>query len=121
MRYVEGTPFGSRGGMSVVHTFPADGTYMFQATLVRTVSGELFGNTAIALAEKNELLEISINGERAAVLEVHAGMSDADREGADASRRRRSRSRRGRNGSRRRSCRASTGPVDDLLRRSTRR
>jgi hypothetical protein len=78
MRHVEGTPFGARGGMSVVHTFPADGTYTFQVIMVRTVSGELFGNTAIALAERKEPVEILVNGERAAVLEVHAGMSDAD-------------------------------------------
>jgi hypothetical protein len=78
MRHVEGTPFGARGGLSVVHTFPADGTYVFQIILVRTVSGELFGNTAIALAERREPVEILINGERAAVVEVHAGMSDAD-------------------------------------------
>ena len=78
MRHVEGTPFGARGGMSVVHTFPADGTYVFQVMLVRTVSGELFGNTAIALASRNEPVEILVNGERVAVLEVHAGMSDAD-------------------------------------------
>jgi len=78
MRHVEGTPFGARGGMSVVHTFPADGTYVFQVIMVRTVSGELYGNTAIALAEKNEPVEILINGEHAATVEVHAGMSDAD-------------------------------------------
>jgi len=78
MRHVEGTPFGARGGMSVVHTFPADGTYVFQVIMVRTVSGELYGNTAIALAEKNEPVEILINGERAATVEIHAGMSDAD-------------------------------------------
>ena len=78
MRHVEGTPFGARGGISIVHTFPADGTYMFQVIMVRTVSGELFGNTAIALAERKEPVEILVNGERAAVLEIHAGMSDAD-------------------------------------------
>ena len=81
MRHVEGTPFGSRGGTSFVHTFPADGTYRFIATLVRTVSGELFGNTAIHLAKKNELLEISINGERVAVLEVDESMNDAGEKG----------------------------------------
>ena len=78
MRHVEGTPFGARGGMSVVHTFPADGTYLFQVIMVRTVSGELFGNTSIALAERKEPVEILVNGERAAVLEIHSGMSDAD-------------------------------------------
>jgi Protein of unknown function (DUF1587) len=59
LRYVEGTPFGSRGGIAVTHTFPADGLYVFQATLVRTVSGELFGNTSIYMAGRDELLEIS--------------------------------------------------------------
>jgi cytochrome c551/c552 len=81
MQYVEGAPFGSRGGTAFVHTFPADGLYKFQATLVRTVSGELFGNTAIYMAGRNELLEISINGERATVLEVDSGMSDAGEKG----------------------------------------
>jgi mono/diheme cytochrome c family protein len=77
MRYVEGTPLGSRGGIAVVHNFPADGEYKFTSLLQRTISGELFGNTGIAMAGSNELLEISINGERAAVLEVKASMSDA--------------------------------------------
>ena len=78
MRHVEGTPFGARGGMSVVHTFPADGDYVFQVILVRTVSGELYGNTAIALASRNEPVEILVNGERVALIEVHAGMNDSD-------------------------------------------
>jgi hypothetical protein len=46
--------------------------------MVRTVSGELFGNTAIAVAGTNEPVEILINGEHAATVEIHAGMSDAD-------------------------------------------
>jgi hypothetical protein len=81
MLYVEGTPFGSRGGTAFVHTFPADGLYKFQATLVRTVSGELFGNTAVYMAGKKEQLEISVNGERVAVIEVDYGMSDAGEKG----------------------------------------
>jgi hypothetical protein len=78
MRHVEGTPFGARGGLSVVHTFPADGTYVFQVILVRTVSGELYGNTAISLAARNEPVEVLLNGERVAEMEVHAGMNDSD-------------------------------------------
>ena len=81
LQYVEGAPFGSRGGTAFVHTFPADGPYKFVATLVRTVSGELFGNTAIYMAGRNELLDISIDGERAAILEVDYGMSDAGEKG----------------------------------------
>jgi hypothetical protein len=78
MRHVEGTPFGARGGLAVTHTFPADGTYVFRVTMVRTVSGELFGNTSIAMASGKEPVEILVNGERAAVLEINPGMSDAD-------------------------------------------
>jgi mono/diheme cytochrome c family protein len=81
LQYVEGTPFGSRGGTAFVHTFPADGLYKFQATLVRTVSGELFGNTAIYMAGKNELLDVSVDGDQVAVLEVDYGMSDAGDKG----------------------------------------
>jgi len=81
MRYVEGTPFGSRGGLAVTHNFPADGDYVFKAMLQRTISGELFGNTGIATAGSNELLEISVNGDRVALLEVVASMSDASEKG----------------------------------------
>jgi mono/diheme cytochrome c family protein len=79
MEYIDGTPLGSRGGLAVTHVFPADGIYRFTAKLVRTVSGELFGNTAVAMDEKKrEPIIVTINGERAAVLEAHPGMSDAD-------------------------------------------
>jgi mono/diheme cytochrome c family protein len=81
MQNVDGTPFGSRGGTAFLHTFPADGLYRFHATLVRTVSGELFGNTAIYMAGKNELLEVSVNGERVAVLEINQAMNDAGEKG----------------------------------------
>jgi hypothetical protein len=78
MRHVEGTPFGARGGVAVEHVFPADGTYIFRVVLVRTVSGELFGNTAISVARRNEPLEILVNGDRVALLEVTSGMSEGD-------------------------------------------
>jgi mono/diheme cytochrome c family protein len=81
MRYVEGTPFGSRGGTAFTHTFPADGQYRFQATLVRTVSGELFGNTAVFMAGKKEQLEISVDGERVTTVEVDQAMNDAGEKG----------------------------------------
>ena len=81
MQHVEGTPFGSRGGAAFVHTFPADGLYRIHATLVRTVSGELFGNTAVFMAGTNERLVVTVNGERVAVLEVNQGMSDAGEKG----------------------------------------
>jgi mono/diheme cytochrome c family protein len=81
MRYVEGAPFGSRGGTAFLHTFPADGMYKFHATLVRTVSGELFGNTAIYMAGRKELLEITVNGDKVAEIEVGYDMNDAGEKG----------------------------------------
>src|SRR4029077_21035136 len=33
MRHVDGAPMGTRGGVSVVHTFPADGEYTFKVSL----------------------------------------------------------------------------------------
>jgi hypothetical protein len=81
MHHVEGTPLGTRGGLAVVHTFPADGEYTFKVELVRTVTGELFGNTYLAVSARNDWLEISVNGERAALLEVGPKMSEADQKG----------------------------------------
>ena len=81
MRHVPGTPFGTRGGLAVVHIFPADGTYVFKPLLTRTVSGELFGNTGLAIDRREEELEISINGDRVALVRVSPRMSDADPQG----------------------------------------
>ncbi len=81
MRHVDGAPYGTRGGVSVVHTFPADGDYLFRVELHRTSTGELFGNTALAVSGRNEPVEISVNGERVATLDVTPKMSEADRNG----------------------------------------
>ncbi len=81
MRHVEGTPFGTRGGLSVVHTFPADGDYVIRVELHRTSTGELFGNTTLAITGKNEPVEISVNGDQVAVVEVTPHMSEADKNG----------------------------------------
>jgi hypothetical protein len=76
MRHVEGTPFGTRGGLAVLHTFPADGEYAFRMQLHSIPTGQLFGSTV-----RGELLEVSIDGERAAVLEINPRMSEADPNG----------------------------------------
>jgi hypothetical protein len=76
MRHVEGTPFGTRGGISTLHTFPADGEYAFRMQLHSIPTGQLFGSTV-----RGELLEVSIDGERAAVLEINPRMSEADPNG----------------------------------------
>lgn len=70
---VDGAPFGTRGGVSVIHNFPADGKYVFQVTLYPSPEGELFGRTA-----GQEQVEVSIDGERVAVLDIDRWMSESD-------------------------------------------
>src|SRR5687768_13960154 len=80
MHHIDGTPFGTRGGMAVMHTFPADGEYSFRMQLHSIPTGQLFGSTV-----RGELLEVSIDGERAAVLEINPRMSEADPNGMNLS------------------------------------
>ncbi len=68
---VEGAPYGTRGGMVVEHVFPADGEYVFEVTLT---SGD---------NSRFEDLDISINGERTALLQYETGPAGgADGRGA---------------------------------------
>lgn len=76
--HVEGAPFGTRGGLSVVHTFAADGVYSFRALMQPIPTGQLFGRTA-----RNERLEISVDGERVALLEIPRWMSQSDPDGTE--------------------------------------
>ena len=80
MRHVEGAPFGTRGGMVLVHNFPANGDYVFNLTLYGTAAGRIFGlnnplfdDGAVSTGE----LEVSVNGERVALLEVTRSMSES--------------------------------------------
>jgi hypothetical protein len=73
MRHIEGTPFGTRGGISVMHIFPADGEYVFRGGLVFNWVGELFGYEA-----EGEKLEISIDGERVALLDIDRWLHETD-------------------------------------------
>ncbi len=59
-----------------VHNFPADGDYVFTIELHPSPTGQLFGMYA-----KNEQLEISVNGERKALLDVNPRMSESDPNG----------------------------------------
>ena len=43
----DGAPLGTRGGISVMHTFPADGDYTFRLDFFAEPLGILFGNTAV--------------------------------------------------------------------------
>jgi hypothetical protein len=77
MRHVDGTPWGTRGGLAVTHTFPADGEYTFRIMLHGTPTGQLFGS----VFSRNEQIEISINGERAGLLDIDYRISETDKAG----------------------------------------
>jgi hypothetical protein len=66
-----GAPIGTRGGISVEHTFPADGDYVFSMDFFAEPLGLLFGSTA-----PNERIEVSIDGERVAVFDIDPRMSE---------------------------------------------
>jgi hypothetical protein len=71
VRHVEGTPFGTRGGMSVMHDFPADGEYTFKLGFYYSPTGPLFGMNQ----GKGQTVEIAINGVRVALLEINPAMT----------------------------------------------
>jgi hypothetical protein len=73
---VEGAPIGTRGGVSAVHNFLADGAYVFQVMLHSAPEGELYGRTSL-----NEQLEVSIDGERVALLDVDRWLTESDPNG----------------------------------------
>jgi cytochrome c551/c552 len=76
MAHIDGTPWGTRGGVSVVHNFPADGDYTFRILLHSVPTGQLYGSTS-----RGEQLEVSINGERVALLDVNYRMTETDKNG----------------------------------------
>jgi len=83
--HVDGAPYGTRGGVSVVHTFPADGDYRFRVSFFHETTGALYGNGRAALhtAEAPEQIEISIDGARAALLDIDRWMSTSDPDGVN--------------------------------------
>jgi Protein of unknown function (DUF1592)/Protein of unknown function (DUF1588)/Protein of unknown function (DUF1587)/Protein of unknown function (DUF1585)/Protein of unknown function (DUF1595) len=78
MRRVEGAPMGTRGGISVVHVFPADGEYVIKATMHYEPLGGLFGRYSMLTMNITEQVDVSINGERVALLDVSPAMSETD-------------------------------------------
>jgi len=69
--HVDGAPYGTRGGMVVNHVFPADAEYVF-AVALNSGSNARF-----------EDIDISINGERVALIEYESGPAGgADGRGA---------------------------------------
>ena len=76
MRHVPGAPVGTRGGISVVHIFPADGDYVFKMLLHSGPTGDLFGSPV-----EGEQIEVSINGERKSLLTINKSMKESDEGG----------------------------------------
>ena len=74
MHHIEGTPFGTRGGIAVVHDFPADGEYFFKLGFYYSPTGPLFGLNQ----GKGQQIEIAVNGERVALLDINPAMKLAE-------------------------------------------
>jgi mono/diheme cytochrome c family protein len=65
-RYKDGMPYGTRGGMSALHSFPADGEYVLtigDLALARTVPNMEFENTVVGLLDGKEFWRTKIGGE----------------------------------------------------------
>jgi len=74
---VDGAPYGTRGGVSVMHNFPADGEYIFRFSFHHETTGTAVGNGASALnttPEGPEQVEISVDGERVALMDMDRWM-----------------------------------------------
>ncbi len=75
---VEGAPYGTRGGISVIHNFVADGEYEFRLAFEHTTTGGYYGGVT-----PGEQIEVSIDGERVALLDMDRWMSVADPNGVN--------------------------------------
>jgi len=84
---VDGAPFGTRGGTSVEHTFPADGDYRFRVSFYYETTGALYGNGRAALhtAETPEQIEVAVDGARVALLDIDRWMNSSDPDGLNLS------------------------------------
>ena len=71
LQRVDGAPMGTRGGVSIVHVFPADGEYVFRMDLHGNADGFLFGGPS-----SGEQLEVSIDGAREALLDVDSNLAE---------------------------------------------
>ena len=73
-----GAPIGTRGGISIVHVFPSDGEYVIKASMIYAALGGLFGRTPLLAMGFVEQLDVSINGERVALLDILPTMTETD-------------------------------------------
>jgi Protein of unknown function (DUF1592)/Protein of unknown function (DUF1588)/Protein of unknown function (DUF1585)/Protein of unknown function (DUF1587)/Protein of unknown function (DUF1595)/Planctomycete cytochrome C len=66
-KHIPGLPTGTRGGVVIRHNFPLDGEYLFKFSLLKVNFGPQYGGAA-----KGEQLEMSVNGERVALIELRS-------------------------------------------------
>jgi hypothetical protein len=78
MRHVDGTPMGTRGGTSVTHIFPADGDYVIKVSMHNEPLGGIYGRYSMLTMNIKEQVDVSLNGERVALLDVSPSMSETD-------------------------------------------
>ena len=78
-QHVPGAPIGTRGGISVVHNFVADGEYYFRLAFQHESTGNFFGQTA----PFDEQVEVSIDGVRVALIPLDRWMHRQDPNGVE--------------------------------------
>src|SRR4051812_9589973 len=78
MAHADGAPMGTRGGISVVHVFPADGDYVVKMAFHYAALGGLFGRYSMMTMGIKEQVEVSVNGERVALVDVSPTMTETD-------------------------------------------
>jgi hypothetical protein len=80
MRHVDGAPMGTRGGISIVHVFPADGDYVVKLSMHNEPLGGIYGRYSMLTMNITEQVEVSVNGERVALLDLNPRMSETDQQ-----------------------------------------
>jgi len=66
-KHIPGLPAGTRGGVLIRHNFPVDGEYLFKFSLLKVNFGPQYGG-----ASKGEQIEMSLNGERVALVDLRS-------------------------------------------------
>jgi len=82
--HLDGLPLGTRGGIKVTHTFPADGEYVFSGRLIRGVEEGLFGveghdipHEFMVLLDGEQVYSAMIGGKEDHELSVEEGINVA--------------------------------------------
>jgi len=78
MRHIDGAPMGTRGGISVMHIFPADGEYVIGVNLHNEPLGGLYGRSTLSVMDIDEEIDVAIDGERVALIPLNQRMSESD-------------------------------------------